>query len=160
MIRPMTQTDFEQFWPQFEAIIRAQHTYAFDANMSRQAAYKVWCELPFATFVLEQDGQILGSYYIKPNAQGPGSHVCNCGYMVSDFARGQGVARRLCEHSQHYAVEHGFKAMQFNSVVSTNQVAVALWQKLGFTTIGTIPRGYQHPEHGLVDCLIMYKWLV
>ncbi len=159
MIRPMTKVDFDAFWPTFEQVIVAQQTYAFSPQMDREQSHHIWCELPKQSFVYEQNGEILGSYYIKANAQGPGGHVCNCGYMVSEAARGQGIARAMCEHSLQMAREMGFKAMQFNSVVATNQVAVALWQKLGFEIVGTLPNAYQHAKLGLVDCYVMYQWL-
>ncbi|NVK42535.1 MAG: GNAT family N-acetyltransferase [Oceanospirillaceae bacterium] len=158
-IRHINKSDFETFWPCFKAIIEAKETYALDPDMSLEEAYRLWCEVPLETFVLEENGQIIGTYYIKPNAMGPGNHICNCGYMVADWARGKGIAKRLGEHSQRIALELGFEAMQFNSVVSSNQVAVTLWQKLGFNIIGTIPRGYRHGRLGYVDCYIMYKHL-
>jgi GNAT superfamily N-acetyltransferase len=159
MIREITRSDFEAFWPCFESVIKAQETYAFDPDMSFEEAYQLWCVRPLKTFVFEENGQILGSYYIKPNAMGPGDHICNCGYMVSESARGKGIAKQLCRHSQEIAIDLGFEAMQFNSVVSSNEVAVSLWQKLGFRIIGTIPDAYRHGRFGYVDCYIMYKQL-
>lgn len=158
-IRPLEKADFEQFWPEFFKIIQAQQTYAFDPTMSFEEAYTLWCETPLKTFVAESQGVVLGSYYLKANAMGPSAHICNCGYMVSESARGQGLARILCEHSQRLALDLGFTAMQFNSVVSTNTVAVRLWEALGFKIIGTIPQAYQHKSFGLVDSYIMHKSL-
>ena len=99
------------------------------------------------------------TYYLKTNHEGPGKHVCNCGYMVSSDARGMGIARQMCEHSQVTAVAMGFNAMQFNFVASSNDVALALWKKLGFDVVGTLPRAFNHPKLGLVDAFVMYKWL-
>jgi ribosomal protein S18 acetylase RimI-like enzyme len=159
-IRPMTPADFERFWPTFSAVIQGRQTYAYDPAMSREDAERTWLALPLHTFIAEDEqGQLLGSYYLKANAAGPGDHVCNCGYMVTEAARGRGVARLMCEHSQQVARDSGFSAMQFNSVVASNEVAVALWHKLGFETVGRLPRAYRHAELGLVDCLVMYKWL-
>ncbi|MGM7282520.1 N-acetyltransferase [Pseudomonas guariconensis] len=158
-IRPMTPEDFDRFWLTFQAIVQARQTYAFDPALTFEQARQLWLDLPLHTLVAEQDGELLGSYYLKANAAGPGSHVGNCGYMVSEAARGRGVARLMCEHSQKLARQEGFLALQFNSVVATNEVAVALWHKLGFETVGRLPKAYRHAQLGLVDCLVMYKWL-
>ena len=158
-LRPMTTDDFQRFWPTFQAVVQAGETYAYDREMDQVKAQQAWLELPLQTWVAEADGELLGSYYLKANAAGPGSHVGNCGYMVSAAARGRGVARAMCEHSQKQARQAGFLALQFNSVVATNEVAVALWQKLGFEVVGRLPRAYRHARFGLVDCLVMYKWL-
>ena len=159
-IRPMTAADFEQFWLTFQAVVQAQQTYAYDPATTREQAIGLWLDYPLHTLVAEEDGVLLGSYYLKANAAGPGNHVCNCGYMVTPAARGRGVARLMCEHSQQLARDSGFLAMQFNSVVANNEVAVALWHKLGFETVGRLPGAYRHATAGLVDCLVMYKWLV
>lgn len=158
-IRPMTAADFVLFWPTFQAVVSAQTTYAYDPTLTFEQASQLWLDMPLHTLIAETDGVLLGSYYLKANAAGPGSHVCNCGYMVTEAARGQGIARQLCEHSQQLARDSGFLAMQFNSVVATNEVAVALWHKLGFATVGRLPKAYRHAQLGLVDCLVMYKWL-
>ncbi len=127
--------------------------------MTLEQAFDLWCETPLKAYAFVENDLVLGTYYIKPNAMGPSHHICNCGYMVSSEARDRGIARRLCEHSQHKAIELGFEAMQFNSVVSTNEVAVRLWKKLGFNIVGTIPKAYKHPQLGYVDSYVMYKWL-
>lgn len=159
MIREMTKEDFAVFWPCFESVIKAQETYAFDPEMNFEEAYQLWCATPLKAFVFVEGGQVLGSYYIRANGMGPSNHICNCGYMVTEAARGKGIARQLCEHSQQIAIELGFEAMQFNSVVSTNAVAVKLWQKLGYQIIGTIPQAYRHKQQGYVDSYIMHKQL-
>ncbi|WP_346797194.1 GNAT family N-acetyltransferase [Halomonas sp. Bachu 37] len=157
-LAPMTEADFKAFWPTFEQTVKARETYAFDPALSYPEARHLWCELPQVTYVAKQNnGEVLGSYYLKPNAAGPGDHVCNCGYMVTQAARGQGVAKTMCLHSQRVAVELGYRAIQFNAVVSTNTVAVALWQRLGFAIVGTVPNAYRHARLGLVDAHIMYK---
>jgi GNAT superfamily N-acetyltransferase len=158
-IIPINQSLFSEFWPIFLAIIQAEETYAFDPNLSEQQAFELWCTLPAEAYVAVEDGVVLGSYYIKANASGPGAHVCNCGYMVADAARGKGVAKALCLHSKQRALALGFKAMQFNAVVSSNTVAVALWQKMGFEIVGRVPKAYLHKRLGLVDTLVMYQWL-
>lgn len=158
-IREATENDFDAIWPIFHEIVKAGETYAYPTDTSKEQAEKIWMDTPLKTFVTEEQGQILGTYYIKTNQAGPGDHVCNCGYMVSSQARGRGLATAMCEHSQQVARQLGYKAMQFNFVASTNEGAVRLWTRLGFDTVGRLPKAFNHPTQGFVDALVMYKWL-
>lgn len=158
-ISEITKDDFELFWPVFKEIVSAQETYAFDPEIDFELAYNLWCVSPQKSYVVKDNEAILGTYYIKANASGPSSHISNCGYMVSPESRGKGVARQLCLHSQAVAIELGYSAMQFNSVVSSNEIAINLWKKLGFNVIGIIPSAYKHKKLGLIDSFIMHKQL-
>lgn len=140
-------------------VIRAGETYAIDPGMTRDRALEMWMDIPRACYVAEAEGRILGTYYIKTNHAGGGAHVCNCGYVVTPAARGQGIARAMCAHSQEEAAKLGYLAMQYNLVVETNTGAIALWEKMGFETVGRLPRAFEHPQDGLVDARVMYKWL-
>ena len=159
MIRDALPGDWPAIWPIFEEVVRAGNTYAFPTDTDEPTAEALWMTKPDRTFVFEHDGKILGSYYLKTNQEGPGKHVCNCGYMVTNAARGKGLAQKMCLHSQGIAAEMGYRAMQFNFVASSNDIAVALWKKLGFDIVGTLPRAFNHPTLGLVDAFVMYKWL-
>ena len=109
------------------------------------------------TYVAEEDGRVIGTYFIRPNQPGLGAHIANCGYMVHQATRGKGIGWQMCEHSLEIAKELGYTGMQFNIVVSTNTKAVELWKKLGFRIIGTIPGGFRHVELGYVDAHIMFR---
>ena len=147
-------------WPVIEKVFRAGETYPFSPEITEEEAFNAWTKLPQETYVaIDADGEVLGTYYIKPNQPGLGSHVCNCGYIVSESARGKGVASGMCEHSQQIAVEAGFRAMQYNLVVSTNDGAIHLWKKLGFQVIGILPKAFKSKSAGYVDALVMYKEL-
>jgi len=158
-IREAADSDFESIWPIFSEIVTAGETYAYPPDTKEEEAFDIWMRLPRRTYVIEEDNRVLGTYYIKTNQHGPGSHVCNCGYMVSSKARGKGLATAMCEHSQEMAVELGYKAMQFNFVASSNEGAIRLWRKLGFEIVGRLPRAFRHPKQGYIDALVMYKWL-
>ncbi len=160
LIRESTGADFDKIWAIFHEIVVAGTTYAYPLNTTKEEARSLWMELPRKTLVAEDGGQVLGTYYIQTNQQGPGDHVCNCGYMVASSARGRGIATALCEHSQQLAIQQGYKAMQFNFVASSNEDAIHLWHKLGFDTVGRLPRAFNHPSLGYIDALVMYKWLV
>ena len=158
-IREATQDDFARIWPIFHEIVAAGETYGYPRDIAQEQSRELWIDVPRKTFVFEENGQILGTYYIKTNQLGPGAHVCNCGYMVSSAARGRGVATAMCAHSQEIARELGYKAMQSNFVTSSNEGAVRLWSKHGFTIVGRVPKAFRHPSKGYVDALVMYKWL-
>lgn len=160
-IRPLQPGDWEAVWRVIEPVFRAGETYAFPPQITEEEARRAWVEAPQATFVAVDDtNTVLGTYYIKPNQPGLGSHVCNCGYIVAEGARGRGIASAMCEHSQVEAVSRGFRAMQYNLVVSTNEGAVRLWQSHGFDIAGRLPAAFRHPRLGFVDAYVMYKQLV
>lgn len=160
VIRRLEPTDWPLVWPLLRATFQAGDTYAFAPESIEADIHKAWIEAPSRTFVAcAPDGKLLGTYFIKPNQPGLGSHVCNCGYVVAPEAQGQGIATAMCEHSQAEAVALGFRAMQFNLVVATNERAVRLWQRLGFSVVGTLPGAFNHRRLGYVDALIMFKEL-
>ncbi len=159
-IRPATEAD----WPAIKAIVgpvlAAGETYAVDTGLDAEGLRAYWMMPAHEVFVAEVDGAVVGTYYLMANQRGGGAHVANCGYMTAPEARGKGVARAMCLHSLERAKARGFRAMQFNHVVSTNTGAVALWQKLGFEIVGTLPKAFHHPVHGYVDSYVMFQALV
>ena len=158
-IRPAGLEDCAAIWRVLEPVIRAGETYAFDRDMSREAALAYWTRADTETFVAEEGGRIVGTYYMRPNQAGGGSHVCNCGYVTAVDAAGRGVARLMCLHSLDHARAKGYRAMQFNFVVSSNERAVRLWQSLGFDIVGRLPLAFDHPGLGPVDALVMFQTL-
>jgi len=140
-------------------VIREGATYSLDPDLSAADALAYWTSPDKETFVAEDDNVIVGTYFIRPNQAGGGRHVCNCGYITRADVAGRGVARSMCQHSLTYARERGYRAMQFNFVVSTNERAVRLWQSLGFAIVGRLPAAFRHPAHGYVDALVMYQSL-
>lgn len=158
-IKEASAQDFDLIWPIFYEVAKAGETYAFRTDTSKEEALNIWVKTPRKTYIALDDGEVIGTYYLKTNHAGPGDHVCNCGYMVAASASGKGVATAMCEHSQAMAKELGYKAMQFNFVASTNIGAVRLWQKLGYDIVGRLPKAFNHPAKGFVDALVMYKWL-
>jgi ribosomal protein S18 acetylase RimI-like enzyme len=153
--------DDGSIWELLEPVIRAGETYTLPRDMSRSEALEYWFAPSHEVFVAEEsDGRIVGTYFLQANQQGGGAHVANCGYITAPFATGRGVARAMCEHSLDRARTRGFKAMQFNFVVSTNVRAVNLWQRFGFEIVGRLPGAFEHPSEGFVDALVMYRSLL
>jgi len=159
-IRPFEPHDWPAVWRIIEPVFRAGDAYAYSPNISQAESYQVWIESPSATFVAEdRSGRVVGTYFLKPNQPDLGAHVCNCGYIVDQNVRHEGIGDQLCEHSLKEAMSRGFRAMQYNLVVATNTAAIHLWKKYGFEVIGIVPNAFKHPRQGFVDALIMYKQL-
>jgi L-amino acid N-acyltransferase YncA len=157
LIRPTQPQDHEAIWHILEPVIRAGETYPLPRDMSQAEAIAYWIRPDCETFVVEEDGRLLGTYYLRANQLGGGAHVANCGYITASDATGCGVGRQMCEHSLEYARSLGFTAMQFNFVVSTNERAIHLWYSMGFETVGRLPSAFNHAIHGYVDALIMFR---
>jgi L-amino acid N-acyltransferase YncA len=156
-IRPATDSDRDAIWKIFHEVVAAGDTYPIDPDMSREDAFAYWFQAGAHAFVAEQDREIVGIYTLHPNQAGGGAHVANAAFMVPAIARGQGIGRAMGEHCLKETRRLGFRALQFNFVVSTNESAVKLWQKLGMKIVGTLPGAFRHPEKGYVDVYVMFQ---
>jgi GNAT superfamily N-acetyltransferase len=158
-IRLASASDTSAIWSILEPVFRAGETYALPRDIDRSDAIAYWCGRSHETFVAEDKGDILGTYFLRANQAGGGDHVANCGYMTASQAQGRGTARLMLEHSLVRARERSFRAMQFNFVVSTNERAIRTWEAYGFAVVGRLPAAFNHPTLGFVDALVMYKQL-
>lgn len=158
-IRPAIKGDQDAIWSILEPVILSGESYALPSNMQRSAALAYWTQQKHEVFIAESAGEPVGTYFICANQQGGGSHVANCGYITAAASSGRGVGTAMCAHSLEHAKARGFLSMQFNFVVSSNDRAVRLWKSFGFKTVGTLPKAFAHPAQGLVDALVMYRFL-
>lgn len=172
-IRPATDADHDAIWKILHAVVATGDTYVFEPNTSRKEALAYWFRDDTHTYVAERDsvgdavgpagsrdGEVIGSYVLRPNQPGLGAHVSNASFIVSPEARGLGVGRAMGEHCLSEARRLGFRAMQFNCVVSTNEPAVHLWKELGFKIAGTLPGAFHHAQKGYVDVYVMFRTLL
>src|SRR5205814_10438925 len=159
LIRPAANEDANSVWAIMEPIIRAGETYTLPRDMDKESALAYWLSAAHEVFVVEEGSATVGTYFLQANHQGGGAHVANCGYMTAVSGTGRGVARAMCTHSLDRARERGFRAMQFNFVISTNDRAVRLWQSFGFETVGRLPNAFLHVTEGYFDAYVMYRSL-
>lgn len=155
----VARQDEDAIWAILEPVIRAGETYPLPRDLDRESALAYWFSPGHEVFLAEDNGEVVGTYFLKANQRGGGAHVANCGYMTAPCARGRGVARAMCAHSLEQARQRGFRGMQFNFVVSSNERAVQLWQKCGFEIVGRLPKAFEHPTVGFVDAYTMYRQL-
>ncbi len=159
VLRPAQATDADPIWSILEPIFRDGETYCVPRTISRDAALAYWTGSNHCAFVLEDDGCVFGTYYLCANKEGGGSHVANAGFATAATAKGRGVARAMLAHALEEARGRGYRAMQFNFVVSTNIRAIAIWERAGFDIVGRLPVAFLHPIKGYVDALVMYRTL-
>jgi ribosomal protein S18 acetylase RimI-like enzyme len=159
LIRPATPHDDAAIWRVIAPTIRAGETYPVRRDVSEADALAYFRAPQNEVFVAEDGGEVVGTYYLRANTGGGGAHVANCGYIVAPEAMGRGVARAMCLHSLERARQRGFRAMQFNFVISTNERAVRLWRACGFDVVGRLPGAFEHPRLGFVDAFVMYRTL-
>jgi L-amino acid N-acyltransferase YncA len=158
-IRAANPDDSDAIWAILEPVIRAGDTYALPSGMNREEALAWWFSKAHEVFVAEDAGRVSGTYFLRPNQAGGGSHVANCGYITAPADSGRGVARTMCTHSLDHARQRGFRAMQFNFVVSANERAVRLWKNFGFEIVGRLPEAFLHPVLGYTDAYVMHRFL-
>jgi GNAT superfamily N-acetyltransferase len=156
-IRAVSEHDQDAVWEIFHAVVASGDTYVFAPEISRADALAYWFDPVSRTYAAESQGRVVGTYILKPNQPGLGSHVSNAAFMVAPSAQGLGIGRAMGEHCLEEARRLGYRAMQFNFVVSTNVVAVKLWERLGFSIVGTLPGAFRHPTHGFVDAYVMFQ---
>ena len=159
VIREIGAAEFDRVWPLFRSVIAGGDTYSYAPDMLFEDARALWTTPPSRTFAAEADGRVVGCYMLKPNQPGLGDHVANAGYMVDAEARGRGIASAMCEHSMTEARRADFTAMQYNYVVASNTTAVKLWQRHGFSIVGTVPRAFRHAALGPTDIHVMHRFL-
>jgi len=141
-------------------LVRTADTYAYDPEIGDDELWAYWCPPERGDgFVAELDGAVVGTFVIRPNNPGPGAHVANASYAVRADVRGIGLGRQMGEASLELAAGLGYRGMQFNTVVSTNAVALHLWRSLGFRIVGTVPDGFRLPDGSTVSHYVMYRAL-
>jgi len=156
-IRPAVHSDQEQIWRALEPTIRAGEAMTLDRDTTRASALDFWFSARHEVFVAEQEGTIVGTYFLRENHAGGGAHVANSVYVVSPSATGRGIAQAMCEHSLNHARARGFLAMQLNFVLSSEERRLKLWQRAGFKIVGTLPKAFRHPSLGLIDAFVLHR---
>jgi len=160
-IRPFEPADWPGLWALLEPVFRAGETFPHDPAITEAEAQLAWVEQSQAVMVaVDGTGALVGTYYLRPNSLALGAHVANAGYVVAQHCRRQGIGSRLCQHSLEAARRLGFRAMQFNLVVSTNSAGLRCWQRNGFQVVGTLPGAFHHRQLGYIDALVMIQGLV
>jgi len=159
VVRSATESDAEGVLAIARELVSDGTTYVFAPETTDDELAAYWLDARARRFVATVAGEVAGCYLLRPNQTGRGGHVANASYAVAQRFAGRGVGRAMGEHSLEEARRHGFTALQFNFVVSTNEAAIALWKKLGFRIVGEIPKAFRHPTRGLVDAYVMHRFL-
>lgn len=159
-VRDAGPGDWPAIWPIVREVVVAADTFTYDQAMTEAEAEAMWMiGPPGRTTVAGDRREVVGTANMYANRSGPGAHVASASFMVASAARGRGVGRALVEDALGWARTAGFRAMQFNAVAATNAAAIALYESLGFSIVGTVPEAFDHPERGLVGLHVMHRRL-
>lgn len=161
IIRLARLEDFEEIYDIFCHVLDEGMTYSYTREeMTPERSLAYWMTAPDThCYIADVHGRVAGIATIRRNRTGRAGHVANASFIVHPGFRKMGIATALGKHALRTAKKLGYKAMQFNFVVSTNKVAVILWQSLGFRVVGTLPKGFRHAKKGYVDVYIMHQFL-
>lgn len=160
IVRVADAGDWAAIWQIMSVVTRAGDTFTYPTDLTESEGQSLWMAGNGQTIVaIDEQGCVLGTAKMSANQMGPGSHVATASFMVAPSARGRGIGKALGKVVIEWAKAGGYRSIQFNAVVSTNLVAVGLWQSLGFVIVGTIPRAFAHPNHGDVSLHVMYRSL-
>ncbi len=158
IVRDATPDDWPAIWAFLARIVQAGDTFTYDPGMTEADAKAIW--LVDRTVVAVEPGElVVGTANMYANRPGPGAHVASGSFMVDPAHSGKGVGRALCEEALAWAKREGYRAMQFNAVAESNTRAIALYESLGFETVGTVPEAFEHPTLGYVGLCVMYRRL-
>ena len=158
-VKKITEDDFDEVWTLIKKIITKGDTYVFSPETKKNQMLSYWCSKSNHTYIVQNDGKLVGTFLIKDNQPGLGSHIANAAFMTEPDETGKGVGRLMSEFALKEAKNLGYSAMQFNFVVKSNSRAIRLWKKLGFLVIGEVPEAFNHATEGLTNALIMYRKL-
>lgn len=157
-IREAVEADKPQIWEIIKSVIAGGDTYIFYPDSGKEKMIAYWYGEEKKIYVALLENKIVGTFYLKPNQPDLG-RTSPTQVLVAPEAKGRGVGRTMAEFSLEEAKRLGYQAMQFNFVVKTNEIAVKLWQSLGFEIIGEIPEAFRHEQNGLTNAFVMHREL-
>ena len=142
IIREYTEIDLPQIIKIWNEVVEDGIAFPQEEPLDPQTGKEFFAFQSY-TGVAEEDGKIYGLYILHPNNVGRCGHICNASYAVSSEARGRHIGEQLVLDCLKKGKELGFRVLQFNAVVESNIHARHLYERLGFTQLGTIPGGFR-----------------
>jgi len=158
-IKEVTPDHFDEIWHIFREVIQAEDTYPYPANITKEEARSLWFAPGAKVYHAYLDGVPIATRYIVPNKPGLASHVCNTGVMIDKNYRGKGYGKILNEFAIKKAKELGYKAIQLNLVVATNEVSIKICKQNGFEIIGLLPGAFFYKRERYADAYVMFRKL-
>lgn len=159
-IKEIKKENFDEIWHIFQDVVKDADSYPYAPDISKEEARELWFSPHSHVYVAYLDNIPVATRYIMPNKPGLGSHVANTGVMIDKHYRGLGLGNKMMEFAIEKSKELGFKGIQLNLVVCTNQASLKICKKYGFEIIGKIPGGFFFKKEKYVDAYVMYKDLL
>ena len=141
IIREYTQSDMPSMIRIWNEVVEEGIAFPQEDCLTMETGRAFFASQSY-TGVAEENGTILGLYILHPNNVGRCGHICNASYAVASEARGRHIGEKLVQDCLKKGRELGFRVLQFNAVVESNIHARHLYERLGFSQLGTIPGGF------------------
>lgn len=155
-IRPYREEDLAGMIRVWNEVVEAGNAFPQIDPLTMETAGAFFSSQTLTT-VADLDGRLFGLYILHPNNVGRCGHVANASYAVVPEARGCGIGRALVEDSLAQAAALGFRGLQFNAVVASNEGAIHLYESLGFKRVGTVPEGFLNGRGVYEDIHVFYR---
>lgn len=158
-LRLFDANDEKQLYSIFREVVDSGSQFPYECNSIEEFRRQFFTPQGQVYVCHTLDGDIIGGFYLRANFSGRSSHIANAAYMIRCSCRGKGVGSLLIKASLHFAKDLGFRAMQFNMVLSQNTLAIKLYQRLGFDVAGNLPEAIRNPDGSYQDGYVMYRKL-
>ena len=158
---PYSSDFLEESLAIWNEVVRDGNAFPQEEELSLKTGDAFFSSQTFTGLARSQEtGRIAGLYILHPNNVGRCGHICNASYAVAKEWRGHHLGGMLVSHSLQQGKRCGFRILQFNAVVRSNEKALALYRKQGFVQLGVIPGGFRRNDGSYEDIIPHYRSLL
>ncbi|MBS0629659.1 MAG: MarR family transcriptional regulator [Verrucomicrobia bacterium] len=157
-LEPFEEKDKSQLYEIFKEVVDSGLQFPYESSSVQEFNRQFFAPGTQVYVCRTLDGQVVGGFYLRSNYPGcRSSHIANAAYMIKESYRGKGIGSLIIKASLHFAKDLGYHTMQFNMVLSKNVQAIKLYEKLGFSIVGTLPNAIRNLDGSYQDGYVMSR---
>ena len=158
-VRSYTEMDLPAMISIWNQVVEDGVAFPQEEYLDAKSGEAFFAEQTYCGVAENERGEICGLYILHPNNVGRCGHICNASYAVRRDLRGLHIGEKLVADCLAQGRNCGFRILQFNAVVAANTHARHLYERLGFTQLGTIPKGFRMKDGHYEDICPYYHIL-